>query len=46
MIFFGGGVVGGGSVSTGWVGLCVIEEKTKIYPHLRVVKNLYPQNVS
>jgi hypothetical protein len=37
---------GGGSVSTVWVGLCVIAEKKKIYPHLRVVKNSYPQNDS
>jgi len=37
---------GGGRVSTGWVGLCVIAEKTKIYPHFRVVKNPYPQNDS
>jgi len=38
--------VGGRRFSTGWVGLCVIAEKTKIYPHLRVVKNPYPQNDS
>jgi len=37
---------GGGRVSTGWVGLSVIAEKMKIYPHLRVVKNPYPQNHS
>jgi len=35
-----------GRVSTGWVGLCVIAEKTKIYSHLRVDKNPYPQNGS
>jgi len=29
----------GGRVCTRWVGLCVIAEKTEIYPHLRVVKN-------
>jgi len=27
-------------VCTGWGGLCVTAEKTKIYPHLRVVKIL------
>jgi len=43
--FFLGGW-GGGSVSTGWVGLCVIAEKTKIYSLLRVDKNPYPQNDS
>jgi len=37
--------VGGGG-STGWVGLCVIAVKMKIYPHLHVVKNPYPQNDS
>jgi len=36
----------GGRVSIGWVDLCVIAEKTKIYSHLRVVKNPYPQNDS
>jgi len=36
----------GGRVSTEWVGLCVIAEKMKIYFHLRVVKNPYPQNDS
>jgi len=33
-------------VHTGWVGLCVISEKTKILSHSRVVKNPYPQNDS
>jgi len=33
-------------VCTGLVGLCVIAEKTKIYPDLHVVKNPYPQNDS
>ena len=33
-------------VCTGWVVLCVIAEKTKIYPHLCVVKDPYPQNDS
>jgi len=36
----------GGRISTGWVGMCVTAEKAKIYPHLRVVKNPYPQNDS
>jgi hypothetical protein len=35
---------GVGRVSAGWVGLCVIAEKTKMYPHLHVVKNPYQQN--
>jgi hypothetical protein len=35
-----------GRVSAGWVGLCVIAEKTKIYSHLHVVKNPYPQHDS
>jgi hypothetical protein len=38
--------IGGGVICTGWVGLCVIAGKTKIYPHLRVVKNSYPENYS
>ena len=42
IVFFGGG----GRVSTGWVGLCVIAEKAKIDSHLRVVKIPYPQNDS
>ena len=42
-LFAGGGGV---MVGSGWVGLCVIAEKTEIYPHLRVVKNPYPQNDS
>jgi hypothetical protein len=42
--FLGGGGVGG--VPTGWFGLSVIAEKTKIYCHLRVIKNPYPQNDS
>jgi hypothetical protein len=46
LFFLGGGVVVFGRVSTGWVGLCVIAEKTKIYPHLHAVKNPYPQNNS
>jgi len=37
----GGG--GGVMVCTGWVGLCVTTEKTKIYPYLRVVENPYLQ---
>ena len=40
--FYWGGVM----FSAGWVGLCVIAQKTKVYPHLHVVKNPYPQNVS
>jgi len=44
--FCGVGVGVGGRVSTGSVGLCVIAEKMKIYPHLHVVKNPYPQNDS
>jgi len=28
-------------VLTGWIGLCVIAEKTKIYSYLHVVKNPY-----
>jgi hypothetical protein len=32
-------------VRTGWVGLCVITEETKIYPHFRVVKNPYPKMI-
>jgi hypothetical protein len=55
--FFGGGGGGGCGrgggcvksvvmVCSRWVGLCVIAEKSKIYSHLRVVKNPYPQNDS
>jgi hypothetical protein len=33
-------------VCTRWLGLHVIAEKTKIYSHLRIVKNPYPQNDS
>ena len=42
IFFYWGGVM----FSAGWVGLCVIAQKTKVYPHLHVVKNPYPQNVS
>jgi hypothetical protein len=44
--FFGGCGWVGVMVCTGLVGLCVIAQKTKIYPHLRVVKIPYPQNDS
>jgi hypothetical protein len=47
VFFIGRGVVGEGvMVCTGFDVMCVIAEKTKIYPHLRVVKNRYPQNDS
>jgi len=40
--FFWEGVEG---VCTRWVGLHVIAEKMKIYSHLHVAKNSYPQDI-